>query len=281
VNDDVFVSMGTAAALASELVVPSAEAMPKPPSFSHAQAASLSVGFLTAYNGLVQRGRLHRGQTVLITGASGGMGAAAIQLAVLYQCRIIACVSSADKAARCRALGAQFTVDYSTEDMKARVHQITNGKMADLIYELVGGDVFDQCVRCVAWQGTILVVGFAGGRIPTLPMNLPLVKCFSVVGVASGASMRINPALGREASSKLREWTAAGHLAPHIGALFVGNEVSQVQQAFRMLADRKAEGKVVILWRDDDRAASVSQQSVNDRLTDVNAASALTLRARL
>lgn len=145
----------------------------------------------SARHALVHRGKIQKGETLLVTGAGGGMGLGAVQLGVKLGCKVIAAASSEEKLRSAKAAGAHYCINYSNlKELKDRVSQITNGAMADVIYEVVGGDVFKECIRCIAGNGRLLVVGFASGTIPTIPANMVLVKGFSVIGVRSGQEVR-------------------------------------------------------------------------------------------
>jgi len=255
IGDHVLLGMTGFGALASEMVALSSSLVAKPISFSFAEAAGFPVGFITAYNGLVHRGGLKAGEWLMVTGAAGGMGAAAIQLGKALGAKVIACASSNEKLKICSSLGADFVINYGTgktdktaEDMKQRVQQITNGAFVDVIYEIVGGDVFDECVRCVSHHGRLLVVGFASGRIPTLPVNLALVKCFSLIGVASGASIQKKPELITEIMTKLVEYGNKGLLRPHIHQTFDGTQEETVKHGLMVMAQRQVHGKIIIDW---------------------------------
>jgi len=230
--------------LRSEVVVGSYFALKIPPGLSLNEASASWFGWMTAYHGLVQRGSLKTGETLLVTGAAGGMGVFAIQLAKAMGCVVVAAASSPEKLAVCKRLGADHLIDYSQQNMKDEVNKITNGKGVDVCYELVGSDVFDACTRCVGRDGRLLVVGFAGGRIPSLPANLPLIKGYSVVGVTSGMALALNPRLGQEARGALAEAVAKGW-RPFIGHIV---PVAEFRNAFFLLHERRALGKCVIEW---------------------------------
>jgi len=209
---------------------------------SHIHASAVFVGFATAYNGLVQRGQLKPGETLLVTGAGGGMGAAAVQLGKVLGATVIAAASSQEKLDVAKSLGADHLVNYEKEDLKDAVGKITNNKFVDVIYEPVGGDIFEKCLKCVGDEGRLLVVGFASGKIPNIPANIPLIKGFSVVGVRSGESMRRHPEKAMEIASKMVEWTSQGKLLPHIQVF----DIERFRDAFKAVADRKVIGKAVI-----------------------------------
>merc|ERR1712003_8789 len=158
------------------------------------------MGYTTGYHALVHRGHLKPGEWLLVTGAGGGMGLMAVELGKALGARVIAAASSDDKLEVCKKVGAEFVVNYSKEKLKDAVGKITNGAFCDVIYEPVGGEIFDQCVRCVAMNGyaRLLVIGFASGTIPKLPVNMALIKGFDLVGVRMGAQMMIQPHLMTE-----------------------------------------------------------------------------------
>jgi len=252
VGQDVCLAMAVGV-FASEAVVPELACVPMPSGWSYVSAAALPVGFQTAYHGLVHRGKVQKGETVLITGAAGGMGAAAVQLAVALGANVIAVCSTQDKAEWCKtALGAQHAVvldPKKLDDFKAQVGTITKGRMVDVAYELVGGTAFDACVRTLGWNGRLLVVGFAGGTIPQLSVNLALVKSLSVIGVAAGASMMRNPKIALDMATQLPVLTAQGKLPPpKVPTSQVFNARTEFATAFQRMADRAVMGKVVLQW---------------------------------
>jgi len=219
---------------------------PIPAGFDFAEGAAWQIGALTAYVALVQRGGLRAGETLLVHGASGGMGLAAVQFGHALGARVIATGTSSEKlrvAARC---GADEVID-SVPAFRDRVRQLTDGRGADVIFDPVGGDVFDESTHCIAWGGRLLVVGFASGRIPQLPVNLPLLKGFSLIGVRAGESARRDPAGGAEAQRAVERLASQGVFRPHIGARF---PLEKGVDALHALAQRKFPGKLVIDMRD-------------------------------
>jgi len=220
--------------------------MALPRTYSFADGACFGVGYMTAYHGLIQRGNLKKGETLLVTGAAGGMGVAAIQLGVAQGATVIAAASSDEKLEICRKLGAHHTVNYSKykgQEFKAKIEEITNGNFVDVVYEIVGGSVFDDCVKCMAGMGRLLVIGFAGGEIPKFPVNLALVKGFSVVGVRSGAQFLLTPHLRKKCIEDLLPMTEKG-LKPHIDCTV---PMDRAREAFTLVSERKVIGKAVIL----------------------------------
>lgn len=248
VGDEVMLGMigGT---MAEEMVTPASLCIPKPKAFTFPEAASFFVGYSTAYHGLVQRGAFKKGETLLVTGAAGGMGMAAIQLGrQLGASKVIAGVSSQEKAEAVMKLGATHVINYAKEDMKKRVKEICNGEGVDVVYEIVGGDVFNTCVSCLGSGGRLLVIGFAGGTIPSLKANLALVKGISLVGVRAGAEIQAQPHLFQEMVDRLRVWDSegtAGQLAPVVGSSL---GLDRFREAYTLLQSRGAIGKACVLF---------------------------------
>jgi NADPH2:quinone reductase len=222
-------------------VMRDAHAIPAGVGFS--QAAAFGVAYLTAYVALVRRGQMQAGEWLLVHGAAGGVGLAAVDLGKALGLRVIAAAASAEKRAIVEHDYAPDAVIDSAPGFKDQVKAITGGRGADLIYDPVGGDVFDESVRCIAPNGRLLVIGFTSGRIPTLPVNLALIKTFSLVGVRAGEFGRQNPALGRENQDAIWSMLAEGRLRPRVDAEL---PLADWRQALNLLADRKVVGKVVI-----------------------------------
>ena len=197
----------------------------------------------TAHVGLAHRAALKAGETLLVLGAAGGVGLAAVELGKLLGARVIAAASTREKLELTRAYGADDTIDYTSENLRDRVADITGGRGADVIFDPVGGDLFDQAVRRIAWEGRYLVVGFASGRIPSLPANIALLKNASLVGLFWGAYLQRDPAVIRDSFSQLFKWYAAAKLKPHIHKTFPLDEASA---ALRELMERRAMGKVLL-----------------------------------
>ncbi len=207
-------------------------------------AAGFVMTYGTSHHALKQRARLQPGESLLVLGASGGVGLAAVDLGRrMGASQVIAAASSAEKLALCREYGATDTVNYTSEDLKARVKELTGGKGVDVIYDPVGDRYADPAFRTIAWNGRYLVVGFAGGEIPKLALNLPLIKGASIIGVFWGAFTQYEPELHRENMQEIFDWFTKGELKPHISARFPLHEGAE---AIRMLMDRKAKGKVII-----------------------------------
>jgi NADPH:quinone reductase len=225
-------------------VLPATQLLPLPPGFSFAEGAAFTVAGLTAYHALVQRARLQPGETLLVHGAAGGVGLAAVELGKLLGARVIATASSAEKRAIARARGADAVIDYTAEDFVDAVRQATEGEGADVIFDPVGGNVLTQSLRAVAWGGRLLVVGFAGGDIPALAANRILLRGCAVLGVRAGEASRKEPQLAEAALGALLAYARDGALKPHIGAAL---PLSRYAEGMRLLMDRKAIGRVVLL----------------------------------
>jgi NADPH2:quinone reductase len=220
-----------------------AQAQSVPPGVSHSQAAAFGVAYLTAYVALVRRGQAQPGEWLLVHGAAGGVGLAAVDLGKALGLKIIAASASPEKLAIvARDYAPDAVVDVS-KGFKDQVKRITGGRGADLIYDPVGGDVFDESVRCIAPNGRLLVIGFTSGRIPSLPVNLALIKTFSLIGVRAGEFGRQFPALGRENHDAIWSMLAHGRLHPRVHAEL---PLDCWREALGLLATRQVVGKVII-----------------------------------
>ena len=229
-------------AFAEYIVVPVSSLQKKPPAMSFAEAASYSAAYLTAYVALVRRGNLQPGETLLVHGASGGVGLAAVDVGKLLGATVIATGASDDKLDKVIAHGADYAINV-TQGFRDKVKTLTKGRGADVIFDPVGGDVFDESVRCIAFDGRLLVIGFTSGRIATVSTNMPLIKGFSVVGVRAGEYGRQFPDKGRENVETIWNWAREGKVHPRVHAEF---PLEKAMDAFAMLWNRKVVGKVVI-----------------------------------
>jgi NADPH2:quinone reductase len=228
----------------SEYAVTSAAGLrPKPERLSFAQASAYGTAYLTAYVSLVRRAQVEMGEWVLVHGAAGGVGLAAVDLAKVLGCKVIAASASDEKLAVIQAEYAPDAVVNVTGGFRERVKELTGGRGADVIYDPVGGDVFDESVRCIAFNGRLLVVGFTSGRIPTISVNMPLIKGFSVMGVRAGEYGRQFPAKGAENAKAVWDLAAEGKIKPRVHAEL---PLTEWRAAFDLLADRKVVGKAVI-----------------------------------
>jgi NADPH2:quinone reductase len=232
-------------AFTEELVAPAALLRPVPKGFSMAEGAAYGVAALTAWVALVRRGALQRGETLLVHGASGGTGLAAVQLGRYLGASVIATGSSHAKLLAAREQGARHTlcVAPGAQGLSDAVKALTDGRGADVIFDPVGGDLFDASVHCSAWGGRLLVVGFASGRIGSVPSNLPLIKGFSVVGVRAGEYGRRDPERGAQNRQAVEALAAQGLFRPRIGARFA---FDRLPEACSAMAQRRVAGKIVI-----------------------------------
>eukprot|EP00747_Dinoflagellata_sp_TGD_P169544 gnl/TRDRNA2_/TRDRNA2_198771_c0_seq1.p1 gnl/TRDRNA2_/TRDRNA2_198771_c0~~gnl/TRDRNA2_/TRDRNA2_198771_c0_seq1.p1 ORF type:complete len:343 (+),score=62.50 gnl/TRDRNA2_/TRDRNA2_198771_c0_seq1:225-1253(+) len=234
-----------------ELVLPAAVCHPLPDPLSFSQGAGFLMIYETAYHSLVHRGRLQPGEWLLVTGAGGGVGSAAVQLGKALGTRVIAAASSKDKLELCKRLGADHVVNYSGQGLaklKETVGEITGGAFCDVIFEPVGGDVFNQCVRCVATKGyaRLLVIGFAGGTIPKSPVNMVLIRRFDLVGcMVYGQLNAYEPKKRLEMLTDLLKLAGQGKLAPYVCAEF---PVESYKEAFGVMEQQKVIGKVCITF---------------------------------
>ncbi len=214
----------------------------KPDNFSFAEAASYSAAYLTAYVALVRRGRLQAGETLLVHGASGGVGMAAVDVGKLLGATVIATGGSDEKLAAVKAYGADHVIN-TADGFRERVKALTDGRGADVIYDPVGGDIFDESVRCIAFDGRLLVIGFTSGRIAKVSTNMPLIKGFSVVGVRAGEYGRQFPNRGRENISQIWQWAKDGKTRPHVHDVI---RLEDTLSGFDRLLSRKVVGKLIV-----------------------------------
>ncbi len=242
VGDRVFCMVGHGG-MAEEIVVPAKAVVPIPGSLDYRTAAAVMLTYGTSYHALKQRAALAAGETLLVLSAAGGVGLAAVELGAKMGANVIAAASSEEKLALAREYGASETVNYSEAPLKDTIKAMTKGRGVDVIYDPVGGALFDDCLRSLAWRGRLLVIGFASGDIPSAPANLPLLKGASIVGVFWGAFTQHEPAAHEENTRELMQWFLAGELRPHIGNVLPLDEAAE---AMNILARREAMGKVVI-----------------------------------
>jgi NADPH2:quinone reductase len=238
---DRVVGGGFSGAFAQENQVSAASLRAIPGDADYATAAAFTTAYLTAYVSLVRRGELQKGETLLVHGAAGGVGLAAVDLGRVLGATVIATASTEEKRAFLKSYGADHVLPSS--GFRERVKELTGGRGADVIYDPVGGDVFDESVRCIAFNGRILIVGFTSGRIPSVSVNMPLIKGFSVVGVRAGEYGRKFPEKGRENIAAIDRLLAQRKIRPHIGARF---PLTRAIDAMRTLSERRIIGKAVI-----------------------------------
>jgi NADPH2:quinone reductase len=239
--DDRVIGGGFSGAFAEESQAPASALRAIPGAADFATAASFTTAYLTAYVALVRRGALQAGETLLVHGAAGGVGLAAVDLGRVLGARVIATASTEEKRKFLADYGADHVLPSS--GFRETVKELTDGRGADVIYDPVGGDVFDESARCIAFNGRLLVIGFTSGRIPSIAANIPLIKGFSVVGVRAGEYGRRAPEKGRENLAAIDRLLAERRIRPHIGARF---PLSRAVDAMRSLAERKIVGKAII-----------------------------------
>lgn len=242
VGDEVFGGIGHGA-FAEKITAPTKGLLAKPNSMSFAQASGISTTYGTSYYALKQRAQLQPGENLLVLGAAGGVGLAAVELGKAMGARVIAAASTDEKLAVAATCGADELINYSDGELKEKVKSLTDGKGADVIYDPVGGELFDQCMRSINWNGRVLVVGFVGGDIPRVPTNLILLKNCQVVGVFYGAFSARFPKESRQNFKEIMEMFEAGRINPLVGQEFSFNEHVE---ALNCLEQRRAIGKVVL-----------------------------------
>ena len=229
---------------ATHTLAPANLCMPLPPGFPFVDAAAFIMIYATSHHALVDRAQLKAGETVLVLGAAGGVGTSAIQIAKALGARVIAAASSDEKCALCTSIGADATINYSSENLRDALKALTNGKGPDVIYDPVGGAITEPAFRSIAWRGRYLVVGFAAGPIPALPLNLMLLKGASLVGVFWGGFAKQEPQASAAAIAELTEWYAQGKIKPVIDRSM---PMADLKAAYAYMGSRGVMGKLVML----------------------------------
>jgi NADPH2:quinone reductase len=229
---------------AEEVKTDAKRLLPIPAGMTFATAAAFGLTYATSGHALRDRGELESGETLLVLGAAGGVGLAAVEIGKALGARVIACASSDDKLAVCREHGADETINYATEDLRERIKAITGGKGADVIYDPVGGSYTEPALRSIAWRGRLLVVGFAAGDIPKIPLNLTLLKGCAIVGVYWGEFTRREPKRFAQEMRQLDQWYGEGRIRPHISATY---PLDRAADALNDMAQRRVVGKVVLV----------------------------------
>ncbi|MEE4695918.1 NADPH:quinone oxidoreductase family protein [Pseudomonas alliivorans] len=228
---------------AEQVAVPNYNVLPIPESMDFTVAAAFSMTYGTSMHALKQRANLQPGETLLVLGASGGVGLAAVEIGKALGARVIAAASSAEKLDVAKNAGADELINYTDTNLKDEIKRLTNGNGVDVIYDPVGGDLFDQAIRAIAWNGRLLVVGFASGRIPELPVNLALLKGASVVGVFWGSFAQRQPQDNAANFKQLFAWFEEGKLKPLVSQVY---PLERAGEAIDALGERRAVGKVVV-----------------------------------
>lgn len=240
---DEVVGMSIYGGFAELAIVPAAACFPKPPDMSMEHAAAFLVAYGTSYHALKDRGRLKEGDTLLVLGASGGVGLTAVELGKLMGARVIAAASTDEKLELCRQYGADELINYQEEDLKLRVKELTGKKGADVIYDPVGGTYANPALRAIAWKGRYLVIGFAAGEIPKIPLNLALLKGCQIVGVFWGAFAKKESEANLQNTMQLIRWYSEGQIKPHVSATY---SLKEAPLALEAILERKVKGKVVV-----------------------------------
>ena len=241
---DAVAAFGGTGGFGTHAIASAATVMPLPAGFAFDDASAFILTYATTHHALLDRAALKAGETVLVLGAAGGVGTAAIQIAKAVGARVIAAASSDEKCVLCKELGADATINYSTSNIRDAIKTLTDGKGPDVVYDPVGGDLADPVFRSIAWRGRYLVVGFAQGGIPALPWNLALLKGASIVGVFWGEFARREPKANAMALAELASWYARGLVKPVIDQRL---PMDQLMQAFERMGTRKVRGKLVMV----------------------------------
>ena len=229
---------------ASHTIAPAALCMPLPDGFGFVDAAAFIMIYATSHHALVDRARLLPGETVLVLGAAGGVGTSAIQIAKALGARVIAAASTDEKCALCTTIGADATINYTRQDLREAIKLLTGGRGPDVIYDPVGGDMAEPAFRSIAWRGRYLVVGFAGGAIPSLPLNLTLLKGASIVGVFWGGFAKNEPKANASAMAELAQWYGQGKIKPVIDQTL---PMAELKAAYARMGSRSVMGKLVMV----------------------------------
>ncbi len=230
-------------AFAEVVKAPQKKLIPLNDNIDYEIASILPMVYGTSAHALIQRGKLKKGETLLVHGAAGGVGLAAVEIGKAMGAKVIATASTDEKCNVAKEHGADEIINYSNGEFKETVKSMTNGKGADVIYDPVGGDVFDQSLRCIAWEGRLLVIGFTSGRIPSAPANLALLKSCDIVGVFWGAFVERFPQINLQNFKKLYEWIEAGYIKPKISMKV---PLENTLDALQAIANRKIIGKAII-----------------------------------
>jgi NADPH:quinone reductase len=240
---DAVAAFGGMGGFATHACIDARLVMPLPPGFAFDDASAFICTYGTTHHALIDRAQLKAGETVLVLGAAGGVGTAAIQIAKAVGARVIAAASSDEKCTTCRELGADETINYSKANIRDELKTLTGGKGPDVVYDPVGGDLAEPVFRSIAWRGRYLVIGFAQGAIPSLPLNLALLKGASVVGVFWGEFAKREPQHNAKSLAELAAWYAQGKIKPVIDTRL---PMPQLQQAFERMGSRQVVGKLVM-----------------------------------
>jgi NADPH:quinone reductase len=237
-------AIGSSGGFGTHAIVAAANVLPLPPGFAINDGAAFAFTYGTSHHALMDRAQLQAGETVLVLGAAGGVGTAALQIAKAAGARVIAAASSDAKCARCLELGADATLNYSSQNIRETLKALTDGKGPDVVYDPVGGELAEPAFRSIAWRGRYLVVGFAGGGIPALPWNLALLKGASVVGVFWGDFVRREPQANAAAMLQLAQWYGQGLVKPVIDQVL---PMAELKAAYARMGSRQVQGKLLLV----------------------------------
>ncbi|GMV48408.1 MAG: NADPH:quinone oxidoreductase [Pseudomonadota bacterium] len=237
-------AIGASGGFGTHACVSAAHTLALPDGFDIVDGAAFAFTYGTSYHALLDRAQLQPGETVLVLGAAGGVGSAAVQIAKAAGARVVAAASSDAKCAFCKALGADATINYTDTPLRDALKTLTDGKGPDVVYDPVGGEFAEPALRSIAWRGRYLVIGFAQGAIPTLPLNLPLLKGASLVGVFWGEFVRREPRAHATAMKQLLQWYEQGRVKPAIDRPL---PMSEIRAAYARMASRQVQGKVVLV----------------------------------
>jgi NADPH2:quinone reductase len=241
---DAVAAMGSTGGFATHGLAPARSVLKLPPGFAVEDGAAFALTYGTTHHALVDRGALRPGETVLVLGAAGGVGTSAIQVAKAMGAKVIAAASTDEKCAFCRRLGADATLNYATQNVRDALKELTAGFGPDVVYDPVGGDLAEPVFRSIAWRGRYLVIGFAQGSIPSLPLNLALLKGASIVGVFWGDFMRREPENSARGMAELARWYAEGKIKPAIDQRL---PMRELPAAYARMATRQVQGKVLMV----------------------------------
>jgi NADPH2:quinone reductase len=236
-------AVGVQGAFADKWVIDANAVIPIPDDMDFDTAASLTLAFGTSYHALKQRAELKPGETLLVLGAAGGVGSAAVEIGKAMGATVIAAASTGEKLEFCKDLGADMTINYATEDLRSRLKELTDGTGVDVIYDAVGGELSELAFRSIAWKGRHLVIGFASGDIPSIPLNLPLLKGAEIVGVFWGSFTTREHEENMRNGAELFQMLSDGTLKPRVTNVF---PLEDYESAFDLMASRRATGKVVL-----------------------------------
>lgn len=242
---DEVLHMGGSGGFCDQVVANENALIGKPPSLTMTEAAGVSMTYFTSYHALVQRANIQPGETLLVLGAAGGVGSTAVELGKALGAKVIAAASSDEKLELCKQLGADDVINYANEDLKARIKALTDGRGVDVVYDPVGGDFSEVAIRGMSWNGRFLVVGFASGPIPKIPLNLALLKGCSIVGVFWGRFITEEPAAQQANAETLWQWFEEGKIKPVVTDVF---PIEEYAAGYSAMMERRARGKVIFTF---------------------------------